>query len=657
MKMYNIKIVHYDFDSENDNVMLYSTKADMRSALLSLSGMGNDNINFDVNNLIKTDVVFNNLDQPLMSLLNYNYCIVYNDDEIYCYFIREMKQLSGRQVMLSLEIDSWNTYIYDISAIAYVRRSMPDRFKPVISQQGNVLGFAYDNTLTSPLYQREAIRECPKYVDTKCKLDVVYNNDVDNDNVATWMRSNIDHWEYLYVDVGEYVAVNTSVPDTPQELKFNIGELRYMTQEEGAGGAIRSGIGVLVQPVYKSSKNLKYKNANGDIIDFGSFSKFKDQNGLAKVHANKHSIVPPFRMDSTITGTIDTNGDLIIDWECINRNMNASLYNVWVTEQYITKPIALSIRKGQSTGITSYYDKDIVTSTAQGNFEPKILNEDYSVYRIYCGGQSYDLPILKTSNRPQFLYTEALTPDITKGYLRYDDVHSPHPYTARRVFGADNTKDLTGLIVAQDFSMWLVKEQLDTWLAQNKNNLQIFQNKIEQRDVGAMVGLTASTLGMLAGGDASIGMGTIASGVRTSLDKLYDQANYNLTIDNMRQAPDQLGAVNSNIVMQNGIDEFGIYLEVLKLLPKDEKVVRNYLYLNGYVDGEVRDLSTIMRTRRYFNYVQADIIELTANMSEEQKDRMRAIFSRGVRIWHDDYYVGVKNNLNNIERSVLAYGN
>ena len=204
--------------------------------------------------------------------------------------------------------------------------------------------------------------------------------------------------------------------------------------------------------------------------------------------------------------------------------------------------------------------------------------------------------------------------------------------------------------------MWLVKEQLDTWLANNKNNLQIFQNKIEQRDVGAMVGITASTLGMLAGGDSSIGMGTIASGVRTSLDKLYDQANYNLTIDNMRQAPDQLGAVNSNIVMQNGIDEFGIYLEVLKLLPKDEKIVRNYLYLNGYVDGEVRDLSTIMRTRRYFNYVQADIIELTANISEEQKDRMRAIFSRGVRIWHDDYYVGVKNNLNNIERSVLAYG-
>ena len=362
-------------------------------------------------------------------------------------------------------------------------------------------------------------------------------------------------------------------------------------------------------------------------------------------------------MDSTITGTIDDNGDLIIDWECINRTMNASLYNVWVTNQYITKPIALSIRKGQSTGIASYYDKDIVTSTAHGNFEPKILNEDYSVYRIYCGGQYYDLPILKTSNRPQFLYTEAFTPDITKGYLRYDDVHSTHPYPARRVFGADNTKDLTGLIISQDYSMWLVKEQLDTWLANNKNNLQIFQNKIEQRDVGAMVGLTASTLGMLAGGDASIGMGTIASGVRTSLDKLYDQANYNLTIDNMRQAPDQLGAVNSNIVMQNGIDEFGIYLEVLKLLPKDEKVVRNYLYLNGYVDGEVRDLSTIMRTRRYFNYVQADIIELTANISEEQKDRMRAIFSRGVRIWHDDYYVGVKNNLNNIERSVLAYGN
>ncbi len=654
--MYNIKIVHYDFDSENDNVMLYATKADMRSALLSLSGMSNDNINFDVNNLMKTDVVFDNLDQPLISLLNYNYCIVYNDDEMYCYFIRDMKQLSGRQVMLSLEIDSWNTYIYDISAIAYVRRSMPDRFKPVISQQGKVLGFAYDNTLTSPLYQREAIRDCPKYVDTKCKLDVVYNDDVDNDNVATWMRSNIDHWEYLYVDVGEYVAVNTSVPDTQQELKFNVGELRYMTQEADAGGAIRSGIGVLVQPVYKSSKKLKYKNENGNVIELGGFSKFKDQNGLAKVHANKHSIVPPFRMDSTITGTIDTNGDLIIDWECINRTMNASLYNVWVTEQYITKPIALSIRKGQSTGIASYYDKDIVTSTTQGNFEPKILNEDYSVYRIYCGGQSYDLPILKTSNRPQFLYTEALTPDITKGYLRYDDVHSQHPYTARRVFGAYNTKDLTGLIVAQDFSMWLVKEQLDTWLANNKNNLQIFQNKIEQRDVGAMVGLTASTLGMLAGGDASIGMGTIASGVRTSLDKLYDQTNYNLTIDNMRQAPDQLGAVNSNIVMQNGIDEFGIYLEVLKLLPKDEKVVRNYLYLNGYVDGEVRDLSTIMRTRRYFNYIQADIIELTANISEEQKDRMRAIFSRGVRIWHDDYYVGVKNNLNNIERSVLAYG-
>lgn len=657
--MYNIKIVHYDFDADNNNVMLYASKADMRSALLSLSGRGNDNINFDVNNLIKTDIVFDNLDQPLMSLLNYNYCIVYNDDEIYCYFIREMKQLSGRQVMLSLEIDSWNTYIYDMSAMAYVRRSMPDRFKPVISQQGSVLGFAYDNTLTSPLFQREAIRECPMYVDTKCKLDVVYNDDVDNDDVATWMRSNIDHWEYLYVDTGEYVADVIDVSGVPTELKINVGELRYMTQELGAGGAIRSGIGVLVQPVYKSSKNLKYKHSDDRVWNFGNFGLFKDKNGLAKVHANKHSIVPPFGMNSTITGTIDDNGDLIIDWECINRNMGAGGDNVWVTEQYITEPIALSIRKGQSTGIASYYGKDIVQSTTQGNFEPKLLNEDYSVYRIYCGGQSYDLPILKTSNRPQFLYTEALTPDITKGYLRYDNVHSPHPYVGRRVFGADNTKDLTGLIISQDYSMWLVKEQLDTWLANNKNNLQIFQNQQIGNIAKSAVGIASGILtkaGSTSPNAGAIGIDTIAKGAGDIMNIAVAQDNYNLTIDNMRQAPDQLGAVNSNIVMQNGIDEFGIYLEVLKLLPKDEKVVRNYLYLNGYVDGEVRDLSTIMRTRRYFNYIQADIIELTANMSEEQKDRMRALFSKGVRIWHDDYYVGVKNNLNNIERSVLAYG-
>ena len=57
-----------------------------------------------------------------------------------------------------------------------------------------------------------------------------------------------------------------------------------------------------------------------------------------------------------------------------------------------------------------------------------------------------------------------------------------------------------------------------------------------------------------------------------------------------------------------------------------------------------------MRTRKYYNYIQAQIFEIPDNLGNNVKAKIKEMFANGIRFWHYDNFDGVDFTKNNYER-------
>ena len=701
--MYRIKLYHTIFDKENDNVLLFDSKEELKEYFDNQDFQLFEDINFIANNLIETNICLT-IDTeesiPLIKILNYNYCIVENmenEEDTLFFFINESKQDSANQIILSLQLDPFNSYYYDIRNLrGLVNRTHLDRF--VKRDENYVFNFAE----ASPLFEREPIQNLSKRPTYKSKLvPILAGEGTDFDN---WINENVDHWVYYYISGGKEYKAYKSYGESEIEPKTFLDNIKF-TFNSGFG--LDGAVVVLVAPVYKTDKRFSIRgevDSTGTSHTYFSWEEssikefLKNNDGFANVYAIKHSILPPFyatnvlsqktevlsngnlRYNATMPGSSGdayisgtTGFDYILDY-CVGFAKSSGGFGTepsafgFVERQYVEKYLTLKPNYRGKLSPELYKNTFSIDELIyNGNLEPKIYNEDYSTYRLYIGGQSKELSISKTSNQPKFRYFEILSPDITKAFLTFDANESYSPYAS--VFNDVTVKDFTGFMISIDLSMWFSKDGLDNWLATNKNNLQIFANNQKSE---ANQTLTSGILGLVSGvagygglqsqpnshkGTGTGGLfgsifGTMASGINLMIKQNIERENFSLTLDNMRNAPEELSALNSNLVLISNVDEFGIYIEIQEPLSFERGKVVDYLKLFGYSYNKIGDVRDFNKTRRYYNYVQALIFEIDCEIAEQVKDYLKSIFAKGIRFWHADTFQSIDFTLNNIERSI-----
>lgn len=709
-----ITLLHYLFESDNQNLLLFNNAEQRDEYFAGISDkITIQNINFFANDIMQTKVYVRVDNLSLFHLLNYNYAIIENStgetqQKPLFFYIENSRQDSGGQIELSLKCDIGNTYFYDVDMTkwqAIVERTHLDRItQPDIHEDNYVFAFGEN----SQLYERERVKNCSKRVVQREKLYFQIDKTT-NSKFNEWIKNNIVGWKYYYLADNvnykhlyylQYTEYNTDIIDIDGNNDTDFVGLSYITEQNERALGIEnflptstySNFKVIACPVYKQADTFNdthiikirqeygnsisgYQTMDMEFDESGIWQFLKQNNMFANVLSIKFSTMPPFNPELLLTEntdySIDINGNLIINYGNNTFKINgynttefmyASAYNnptitqllplIHIQNQYLFENYKVKCDL-DLTQLKWNFTKNFIK--AYSNYiAPKLYNEDYATYRLIIGGQTYDMPISKTSNEPHFIYSEILSPDITKAQLSYDVENSGLVSEIPQVFKEHSMRDFTGLTFTIDLSMWYPSNELQNYLASNKNYLQIFNNQQMQRFITGAINSTGAMIGGIATGNytgISQGSGIITNSVKNQIELHYNRENLDLTIDNMANAPDKISSINSNAMLISAVQkEIAIFIEVLEMLPFEQQTMIDYFKQFGYTYNRLSTIDENLRTRKYYNYIQAQIFEIPDNLGNNVKAKIKEMFANGIRFWHYDNFDGVDFTKNNYER-------
>lgn len=643
---YSIKLLQFNFDKTYDDARFFANKSEQSLFFDNAAGKVINNVNFIANDLINVSITFRSDESTnLKTLLNYNYCVVTNEttQEKMFYWVNSSKQSSGGVIVVDAEIDELQTYIYDIEfARCLINRAHLDRFESVEGTNS----YKFKGGSTSELFEREPVQDVAKRLVERRKLKLKRDSSSELETAFDdYVINRSKGWVYIYLSEGNYKFYNY---DGSQEKNIYINNIAYKTQDQSQEG----GTAVLCYPL---SQNFKFKiqnsmletslnvNANG----FADFLRNNDfsEGASASIYSIKYSMMPPFELNN-YNVTVENNiANIIVDTESTD-SWNFANCSLVRTKEASTEYNGLLVLRYQDLKpVTAFLDnnikqltfnKDAIKSASNFSvYNPKLLNEDYSELVLSIYGNSYKYDLQKLNNpKPRFLYYEALTPDVTKSLLVYD---AP---TADGVYIPETKNNYSGLMSTIDNSILFSSSQLAQYIANNKNAFLSFQtNQVFSSAKGFLsAGVSAASTKMIGGPTNPLlaGLGTGAALMKTGLDLTQEAIQFNLSIDNMRSAPNQLVNANGNAIFLNAVSDIGAYIELYEILPNEKKVINDFMHQFGYAVNKIDKPENYFKTRVAFNYIKCTLTNIDGQISNTIKERLKRIFENGIRLWHQD---------------------
>lgn len=313
---------------------------------------------------------------------------------------------------------------------------------------------------------------------------------------------------------------------------------------------------------------------------------------------------------------------------------------------------------------------------------PRLLSSNYSGVVIKCVGDELEYSWLDLSAKHNdkwddgkfsLLYTEVIQPEITKYYVR---IKAPYG-----VYIEDSNYNYSGLVSTADTSIAIVNSAYAEFLANNKNYwLMSFANALgggvsglldayhpahptetietTTRDLKAKGGKFRSpTTGKFVGMDSPerplVGTGfgrdvtkTITKPAWTDWTSVASYGvgvasnvfNSAFTIANVKASPSNMKNSTGNGYFTYYTTGFGLYVEAYSALDIDLDRCYQYHYMYGYKYGKFGNINDFMNIRHYFNYIQADLQNITGkigyNIPNQVRDEIKHIFGQGVRLWN-----------------------
>ena len=313
---------------------------------------------------------------------------------------------------------------------------------------------------------------------------------------------------------------------------------------------------------------------------------------------------------------------------------------------------------------------------------PRLLSSNYSGVVIKCVGDELEYSWMDLSAKHNnkwddgkfsLLYTEVIQPEITKYYVR---IKAPYG-----VYIEDSNYNYSGLVSTADTSIAIVNSAYAEFLANNKNYwLMSFANALgggvsglldayhpshptetietTTRDLKAKGGKFRSpTTGKFVGMDSPerplVGTGfgrdvtkTITKPAWTDWTSVASYGvgvasnvlNSAFTIANVKASPSNMKNSTGNGYFTYYTTGFGLYAEAYSALDIDLDRCYQYHYMYGYKYGKFGNVNDFMNIRHYFNYIQADLQNITGkigyNIPNQVRDEIKHIFGQGVRLWN-----------------------
>lgn len=667
---YKIALVNYLFDASYENVRYFDTDtardAYFDAKIKSWQSLG---VNFNAGDLFET---VQNIRVPeygnLINLLSKNYAVVQRqtcDDDyknpvddntaprLY-YFVKRSTQRVGGSIDIQLELDVIMTFINSVNiAPALIERAHLPRF----IKDGDK--YKFNATAASPLYERESVKSIAQRLTSRVAFEYQINTNSVSfvaNQFNEWIRDNVLAWVYIYLSPTKVQGYKQGdgTDKTTEDLLF----IQYVNNN----APFNQPYAVLCYPIMKTDKKLKILTKVGtayksyDVSNLFGFERLKviNQELEAKLLTIKISSMPPFPAQSYEMGEAE-NTAFQINPTTGNLEMFAKYNGDAGTFDKVTLFVE-SIYTGGGYGVLNvtgqavangFYSQKItldkqsftkaeITGARSRALNPKLLSADIKTLRVSDGTAFFDYDVQKLGkDEVRFIITEPFSPDVTRHYIRVA------PEDTGEIYNPAQAWNFFGLTASQDTTLPFSVNGLSTFLANNKN-FYLQRNITTAAAAGKAAG---SFVGNLLTGQWGAAVGNIMDGANIALERI----NSNLTLDNMANAPETVNGANGNAALIAAVTETQIYIEQYAALDVEQRIADDFTYKNGYNFGELAKPSEYYATRKYFNYIQAIIDVVDGDIPETVHDKMKAIFARGVRLWHTDT---VEYNLENYERSL-----
>lgn len=571
------------------------------------------------------------------------------------YFITKSTIGAGGKMLLDLRLDTVQTFFFDpeISfSDCMIERAHLNRFQET---SGPRVNFIADPA--SKIFNAEEGMNFPKRLVSRNKLSLKFTG---NAAVDDWLNENVLYWVYVFIDPtkGYNVAkLDDVIGDNNEgavELPSNrpYGYTKYPTGMDGVTNCI-------CYPIYKNgvinstatSKNviifstkLYGENKTIEIIlDDKSSSFEKNNNTTSYYYAKKISIVPPFDRfwtDSTIS--IDENNCLIIsalgqgsDVASVKKYNNTRAgfgpSNFFINPGNGNALIFGSVQKEKElfsydyfmTELNSVAKSEIIAPQSPNlAYNPKLNGQNFKELVITAAnGDTFAYDIQKiNSNDILFMYSEPIQPEITRYYMRLKP-------TGLYLEGTE--ENYTGLVGSTDNGLAFTNDAYAAFIANNKNFFM-------QSNLKIGFGAVKSTAGVISQAASGNVAGAVGSGLSAGLDIAQSLIDRSMTIDNMKNAPDQLKNANGNVIFNMFATDLGLYVEKYSALEGDLKTANDFMNLYGFTFNSIANVKDYAHIRKYHNYVKAQLQGITGNISNTARDDLRQRFAQGVRFWNQD---------------------
>ena len=618
-------------------------------------------------------------------ILMHNYAIIketkWNDDvKYYFYYVTGSNIDQYNMIVVDLTMDTITTFYDDLEfGDCFISKAHLDRWLPDIN------GVHFNTLPDSPLFEREDNVPSEKFLKDRYLVPMFHS--ILHKDFYQWYQSNVIGWLYLYINGGKNYNVGNVITSEGLSTKFAFKRLKHgtsRTEYTKKYGSMYNTMPCLAVPVYAGYGmiRLRYSYTEGEQTKTGfldltvdAIDEFLEMQGGGEnfVYSLKFSTVPPFDVsdldDSAVKGYDIQDGNLII--LCDNYKQNSIIdgdYTISTLKATLGLKGAYGIRarNGDSDGYLyveeqrninmstvcalngeRYYCNfnfgDIVGVDRNIRLNPKLYGIDFMSIKLsdYTqNGTDYDFLKIGTTTVLNINYTEALTPDMTKKYIRIQPAQES-------VYHHGVSSNLTGFVVSDDTSLTLETEAYETMLANNKNFF--LQNNTNRGiDIGQGIfnaGSGALQGAFLAGGNpvgAVIGAGV--SIANTVMSSVKSKINENYTLDNLKNAPNSIKGAMGNAIFNSMYADAPIIVEVHEALEFEKKIADDQMFMNGFNFNKVANIKDYDNIRHYFNFIQASIDNIIGEISTPIREDIRQRFANGVRFWNEDNIQYEKEN-------------
>ena len=558
-------------------------------------------------------------------LFGVNYLMYNNDKKWYYAYIIRKEFVSPETTKLHIKLDTYQTFMFDFELDeCFVEREHQDRYEIV------------DNTTDCrPLYnlESEQLNKGDEYIaETIEDLDnpiLASNGDVFTNNSSIYWLCVITS-DPLNVVSGWFAPNNRGITNIKPTLVNNVPSNAYtyyipFTKSVGLSDFAESATG------FHIGSNVNNSEINAIC-----------QNPLV-ISA---SIVrqPPFNIKYSTSGHyyyLDYKEDINI--ECYayigfindklteNSNYRGAVFfieqtprNYAESQPLLTYNFNRLINKNE-LNIFNYKD---------ATFEPKLNTNEFKFIKISYGSkieQEFKLEDFSNYNELSFKF---LPPTNVNGGCMI----VPIDYQGQEI---NYKKSIT--INSAFTDLPLVQDAWKQYMANNKNSL-----------MSGFVTNSINTVASIGVGLATGGLGFAVAGVQ-ALNHAGEVANKMAQIKDLKNAPDKINKTALDTFLDFETLGLKVKLYIYSIKNQFKNKIFNYLYHYGYKCNDFKKPN--VRSRYYFNYIKTIDANIKSNISNEYITEIKALFDKGITIWHyrdDATFKGIRNYAyENVEMALM----